>query len=142
MLILFGVHAFSIAMDESIRSEIERLRVASVATRSQHKKACDNCMVGTFCRDDREQRRCFMRQKSQVILNAGDLVSDQEKLNNLYADEYFPQRKGIIKKMINEGQHPDNIIYQVDKQTPMKEAVLYKDEEFIEFLRQRGAVHK
>lgn len=74
-----------------------------------------------------------------LALHSGDLMSDQGKLDNLWGDKFFPQLKEIIKKMISEGHHPDSIVYQVDKKTPLKEALHFKDIEFFTFLFGQGA---
>lgn len=139
MLAIFVCNVPLTAMHESVRTKIESLRVAHVAEREQHKKSCFSCRseMGLWCGMVAIDEK-FTRQVSKLVLNAGDLVSNQEKLNYGWGDQFYPQRKEIIKKMIGQGEHPNNIVYQVNE-TPLKEATLFKDQEFIQFLRQHGA---
>jgi hypothetical protein len=137
MLVIFACNVSLIAMHESVRTKIESLRLASVAEAGEHRRGCLACRIPWGCYDEVAIGRQFLNQVNELVLNAGDLVSDKEKLNHIYGDNFFHERKEIIKKMIREGEHPNNIAYQV-KRTPFKEATLFKDKEFIQFLRQHG----
>ncbi len=136
--IIFIGNESLIAMHESIKVKIENLRIAHVAEIRQHEKGCSDCLVDQACgRSEIAQK--FTKQVGELVLNAGDLVTDQEKLNHAYGKLLYPQRKEVIKKMISEGQHPNNIVYQLNEETPLKKAVKFEDEEFIRFLREHGA---
>lgn len=134
MSIIFSCSSSLTAMDLSI----EGLRAAYVTEKMIHRKSCPFCQHALLCSDESEIDAKFWRQRTELILSAGDQVSDQEKLDNAFGEKYFPQRKEIIKKMINEGAHPNNIVY-LWKTTPMSDAVFHKDKEFISFLCQHGA---
>lgn len=123
------------AMHESIKIQKKALKTAYRAKILEHRK---DCFI-QICHDEFLMKKDFEHQVVELVLGAGDLVSDQEKLNHACENKYYPQRKEIIKKMIGEGKDPNSIAYKWSR-TPMSDAVSNKDEEFINFLRQYGAV--
>lgn len=117
------------AMDQTITAELEKKSLVYRTSVLAHIETCSQC----------KEVINFHAGIAELVLNAGDLVNDQEKLNHIDGDAFYPQRKVIIKKMIQQGTHPDKIVYCAYKNTPMKEALAYKDREFMSHLIERGA---
>lgn len=138
MWAFFGCSQSLVAMHESIKTQIKILKAAHQEKILQHRK---NCFI-QICHDEFLMGKELEDQCIKLVLNAGDLVSDQEKLNYANENKYYPQRKEIIKKMVIEGANPNNIIYRWKTTTPMGDAISHKDEDFIGFLHQHGAIFK
>lgn len=133
------------------KDRIGEIGVAWRAASQNHKELCHTCQqsyrealshrLGAIwlecCEDSCTIDTSFRNQIAQLALSADDLTH-VEKLGNLTADRYFEQRKAIIKNMIQEGINPKDIVYFYDM-TPMKDASLRRDQEFIDFLKQHGA---
>lgn len=125
------------------------MRVLLWQTIDNHQKGCPTCLqlseleqvTGSLMRSDctthRDIIRNFHSQVAEKASKASDLT-DLEKLNYLFPDEYFEQRKEIIKVMIEQGAHPNNITWGYEE-TPMSQAILFKDDEFQDFLRKHDA---
>ena len=136
------------SMDQSVKDKMEIEWHKFNVWRNKHNKKCPICDSARGIRGSFIDMHCFEREErdqnlrnvqNSIILNAGNLVSDQEKLDKLYGDDVYFARKNIIKKMIQDGINPTNIRYQYNK-TPLKEAILFKDNEFEQFLIQHGAL--
>jgi hypothetical protein len=138
MVIISGCTPSLFAMHQSVKAQIESLRAASVAARALHQRWCVECISDGTCAQEWQMGPRLTKQVNELILNSGNLVTEKEKLNHIWGDDYFLQRKEIIKKMISAGEHPNNIIYQ-SSETPLGEAITRKDKEFIQFLEQHGA---
>jgi len=145
-LVLCSVSSYSFlnGMDESVKQKIEKLRQDYAVLKNEHNKQCYICAINARghvivgCLIDDDYCTNLRQAITKTILDAGNLVSDQEKLNNIWGQGMYSTRKNIIKNMIQEGINPNNIKYQIDE-TPLKEAVLFKDVEFAQFLIQHGA---
>lgn len=128
------------------KDKIEKIQTARAAEKQEHEKSCWTCQHNRkaisheFCSDLWDIGGKFNTQISELALQAEDLT-DLEKLNLMYIDSFFHKRKEIITKMIQEGVHPDTIVYQY-KATPMSEAILFRDDDFKQFLMKHGATKK
>ena len=75
---------------------------------------------------------------AKIVLTSGELMTDTQKLNYLMGDDYYLERKKIIKHMIdNKKVTPNEIVYQ--GKNPLKEAALFKDNSFKAYLLEKGA---
>lgn len=132
------------------KDKIDEVKVACIAANQNHKKLCFMCQ-----RNDRAEslysfregcfdlliiNEQFIDQIGKLALDAHDL-NNLEKLNYLCGDTNYPYRKKIITEMVQQGFHPDTIVYR-HNDTPMKEATLFEDDEFKSFLIQYGATKK
>lgn len=126
------------------KDKIEKIKAGHAKAIQKHTQSCWTCqqcsLIGQrrICDSRNNITDKFFQHTAELALSAHDL-NNLEKLDYLYASKYFEQRKIIIKKMILRGTHPDSIIYHVDNTTPMKEAVLFKDDTFKAFLIEQGA---
>ena len=131
--------SFLNGMDESVKQKIEKLRKNHVVMQSNHLKYCEECQYNSGTMNCSLMYHTSLTQQiNKTIMEAGNLVSSQEKLNNLWGDYMYSTRKNIIKNMIQEGINPNNIKYHIDE-TPLREATIFNDIEFGEFLIQHGA---
>ncbi len=77
-----------------------------------------------------------------IVKNAGDQLTNQEKLTYLIGDPYYEQRKQIIKKMIEtDNINPDEIKISQDRH-PFYECYFQKDDQFVRYLLAHGASTK
>ena len=145
-LVLYFVFSYSFlnGMDESVKQKIEKLRQDYAVLKNEHNKQCYICAINARghvivgCLIDDDYCTNLRQAITKTILDAGNLVSDQEKLNNIWGQGMYSTRKNIIKNMIQEGINPNNIKYHIDE-TPLREATIFNDIEFGEFLIQHGA---
>ena len=140
-LVLYFVFSYSFlnGMDESVKQKIEKLRKNHVVMQSNHLKYCEECQYNSGTMNCSLMYHTSLTQQiNKTIMEAGNLVSSQEKLNNLWGDYMYSTRKNIIKNMIQEGINPNDIEYQYGY-TPLYEAASFKDIEFGKFLIQHGA---
>ncbi len=77
-------------------------------------------------------------KSAEIVHNAGDLMSNQEKLNNLRSPKFFEDRKKIIRLMVKDDKiDPNSITYRGTN--PLRECANLKDYSFAEFLLKHGA---
>lgn len=129
-------YSFLNGMDESVKQKIEKLWQEYRLLSSEHSKQCFEC--GVCCPLSSTLTKSLRQIIANTVLDAGSLVSDQEKLNHIYGDDYYYKRKEIISGMIQRGINPNDIKYRFND-TPLYEAALFKDVEFGQFLIQNGA---
>ena len=145
---LLAMQSYLVNASMHTKDKIDVIEADRVKTVQRHEKVCWICQENAkmrfgseiFCFDLSDINYKFYGQVDELVLRADDLTH-LEKLNYLYADVYFGQRKEIIKDIIKQGTHPEEIVYQV-RYTPMKEAILFKDETFKQFLIEHGATQK
>ena len=145
-LVLYFVSSYSFlnGMDESVKQKIEKLRQDYAVLKNEHRKQCYICAINARgygivgCSIDDDYCINLRQAITKTILDAGNLVNDQERLNNIWGEDMYSTRKNIIKNMIEEGFNPNDIKYQY-RYTPLYEAASFKDIEFGKFLIQHGA---
>jgi len=135
-----------LAMDPSIKEQIETARTHAVNRKLEHMPQCHLCkssrpfplLPSVICHDDHQIDGDYLNQLEEIVTNAGPLMPDIDKLKHLYRDKRFPQRKKIIKSMIANGANPNEILYQ-GGETPLYESVVFEDLPFALFLLKHGA---
>lgn len=91
--------------------------------------------------DDRDPRPLWQHldRLADIVRNAGDLMSDQEKLKHLFGSSRYENRKKIIKKMIEDGVvNPNEIGDGGD--VLLQDSIMHRDEEFTQYLLDHGVM--
>ena len=123
-------------MDLSIKQQIEELEV----WRQQSFRSLPPVSFGP---SDSQMRLAlysnYRHRLAGIVVEAGSLMTDVEKLNHLIGDSLYPERKEIIQSMIDT-QHidPNAIVYQVHA-NPLYESVMQQDVPFTQYLLGKNA---
>lgn len=79
---------------------------------------------------------------AEIVLNAGNKLTREEKLYYLVGDHYYEQRKQIIKEMIETDQVDPNTIKISQDRHPFYECYFQEDDQFARYLLAHGASTK
>ena len=110
-------------MDPSIKEKLEQARLRAVEA----------------CRAGLKEHGHYNQEVADIVLNAGNLISRQAKLDHLWGDRRWKDRKEVIKQMIESDTiNPNTIQYQHDY-TPMEESITFNDVAFTTYLLSHGA---
>lgn len=142
-IIIFHCHS-SLNASTNTKDKIEKIDAARVEAIQKHGKLCWKCQesnsalrLAIYCSDLSDINHKFYEQVDELVLCADDLT-DLEKLNYLHGDPNFKHRKAIIITMVQQGIDPNSIVYRRNE-TPLKEAILFRDDDFKQFLMKHGA---
>lgn len=129
VLLIINVASSSYCMTEDIKKQID------AAKKKLQQEVKSN---PPHSHESIEANLNYNEEVATIVLNSGNNMTDNEKLKHLYGDARWNDRKSIIRKMVGlEKQDPNIIVYSV--YTPLKESVLYEDEDFVRFLLDHGA---
>jgi hypothetical protein len=126
---LFAIPVFTYSMHESIRKQIKD---------AEREFASSEPWGEWFSNERMDQQAEHNTRIATIVLDAGDLVTNQVKLHYLVSDRYYADRKEIVKVMIEREKVKPNVI-DTNGNTPLYESVAFEDIEFTKYLLLAGA---
>ena len=138
LLIICSVNTL-FGMELSPREQIAKAKSAfekECALHSQH-----GCNYHS-CTDKKKIGDRYYTTLATIVKNAGNKLTNQEKLTYLVGDPYYEERKTIIKEMIETENIDPNTIKISQDRHPFYECYFQEDDQFARYLLAHGASTK